>query len=312
MNIASSKTTHPPRLGLRLIAAAGLCLLGSAGVASAGFTPTQERLDELFAAQDSGPVFQPAPAMFTGLGDINTAEGDPDSIFSELFNADAEPVDNFKSGDYIIPDAGVYLERIEDARDPQWGLGAYTVRAVAKFSDNEQTVSASDFGQLFTVSGSGFDVNGIANVPPPTGDDISEAFNFERTGGESPEQSSIPGDNVGERDHLLTWQVLGLDENDNPVETGSTRRWLLFWEDLDLTADLPEGRTASDYNDLVLEVLATDGGPGIFGTGVRSAGSGGGGAGGGGGGGATPIPLPPAFYPMAGALLMSLFFIKRR
>lgn len=137
---------------------------------------------------------------------------------------------------------------IGDATDETWAGSRFTARAVAKFSDNTQNLAiawgSGNLASLFTATGYGYNVTGSA-----TFDATGRDAHFVRSG-DSGTHYSITGMNDDGRDHMITYEILGLAGVNEKV-------WLTFWEDLSRTPALASKRTHSDYNDLVVEMRAT-------------------------------------------------------
>jgi hypothetical protein len=136
-----------------------------------------------------------------------------------------------------------------NACDSMWSGGLFQARAVAKFSLNTQSFGCVDHDgsthNLFDVTGYGFDVNGDANV---IHDMHGETFKFIRSG-DSGTQTSLDSDNADGRDHLATYVLAGLPNQDEPV-------FMLFWEDLDKTDGMSKHRSFADFNDMAIELRA--------------------------------------------------------
>lgn len=128
----------------------------------------------------------------------------------------------------------------------QYFCGEFSVRALAKFSGNSQSIGvlgkSGDLHKLLKVDGYGFDVSG-GSATLNLG---NETFKWARWG-DSGYQTSLKTDNLDLRDHLATYVVEGLPGQQTPT-------FVLFWEDLNRTATMPMKRSWADYNDLVLEV----------------------------------------------------------
>ncbi|HTL28576.1 MAG TPA: hypothetical protein VL282_05130 [Tepidisphaeraceae bacterium] len=137
---------------------------------------------------------------------------------------------------------------IGDATDQSWCANAFHAKTLAAFSYNTQQFGCMDSGGyhgLFDVSGFGYDASGEA-----THNMNGATFNFARTGN-SGTQSSLTSFNSDARDHVVTFEISGLAGQDCPI-------WVLFWEDLNLTSDLPLKRSWADYNDLCVQITKCD------------------------------------------------------
>jgi hypothetical protein len=152
--------------------------------------------------------------------------------------------------DYMV-NAGVMnvaTGQIGDATDQKWTAKSFTCTAVAKFSDNTQVLGTIDSHghseSLMNVTGSGYNVSGSATCNMD-----GKTFEFTRDG-TSGDQNSLDSMNSDDRDHMVTYEVTGLAGQTGPV-------WMMFWEDLNKTPDLPKGRTSQDFNDLAVEIRPT-------------------------------------------------------
>jgi hypothetical protein len=126
------------------------------------------------------------------------------------------------------------------ASDQTWH-GDFTARAVAKFSLNQQTLGfdrGNGFEKLFDVTGYGFAINNASKTIHTDAD-----FCFNRKG-DSGNQCSINSENIDARDHMVTYCIEGAGAN----------KWLMFWEDINLSQNISKRRSSSDFNDLVIEV----------------------------------------------------------
>lgn len=137
---------------------------------------------------------------------------------------------------------------IGDATDETWQGARFTARAVAKFSDNTQNLAIAwgggNLASLFSATGYAYNVTGAA-----TFDASGRDVHFVRSG-DSGTHYSVTDMNDDGRDHMITYEILGLAGVNEKV-------WLTFWEDLSRTPALATKRTHSDYNDLVVELRAT-------------------------------------------------------
>jgi hypothetical protein len=127
--------------------------------------------------------------------------------------------------------------------DQRWSAsGDLHVRAVAKYAGWTKAFgfvrggSGTEYEKLFDVGGDKMGVRGEATVSLAPG----EALSWVWLGTNGP-WFSVAADNPDGLDHMLTYQVSGLNDD--------TQRWMLFWEDKPGGGDM-------DYNDLVVEVTA--------------------------------------------------------
>jgi hypothetical protein len=185
-------------------------------------------------------------------------------IFNRLYGG------NFVAGpegSFSFTNGSIYAERIEDqlfgtesdepldmastggdGTDQFWNANFTFASAEAKFAAYEQTfghrvgTEGGTFQQLFELEGSGYNVNGDANLNLISGQTIRWA-----RGGQGRNFSSREADNSDNYDHMVTYQIL--DAPDGAPADDLT--WLVFWEDkyLHEPSDL-------DYNDLVVEIKA--------------------------------------------------------
>jgi hypothetical protein len=128
--------------------------------------------------------------------------------------------------------------------DQCWANGAFSVRAVARFAGYQQTLgilegdAGGSFEALFTVSGTGLNVNGgVYNC-----DMNGKEFRFARGGGAGVGDmfTSLNLDNFSAADQMVSYKLTG---------PGGLTKYLLCFED----AGAAQG-SDWDYNDLVVEV----------------------------------------------------------
>jgi hypothetical protein len=130
--------------------------------------------------------------------------------------------------------------------DDQVWNGAFTLAsAQAVFGDFHQEfgyfdgASGGTYVKLFDVTGIHYDATGEADLSQLSGHTLRWA-----RGGEDRVWSSQIYDNSDQKDHMVTYQISGLQDN--------KLTWLLMWEDKkvgEIFADF-------DYNDLVVELKA--------------------------------------------------------
>jgi hypothetical protein len=135
--------------------------------------------------------------------------------------------------------------RVEDfggaSADQCWAGELLSARALARFGGFEQTLGL--FGgsaggaceDLFTISGTGFNVGGAIGGLDVSGD----AFRFARGGG-GELFSSLDSENTAGHDHLVTYRLAGPAGED---------RYVLFFEDASAVQD-----SDWDFNDMVVEI----------------------------------------------------------
>jgi hypothetical protein len=127
------------------------------------------------------------------------------------------------------------------ASDQWWSDGSIEAVAKARFAGYDQAFgydSGAGPVTLFSVSGDGYAVSGSGSVNL-TGD----TYQWLRTGVEEGPWSSVESQNTDLMDHMITFQITGLN-------TGWAT-WLLCWEDKTIQTDADW-----DYNDMVIEVRA--------------------------------------------------------
>ena len=149
------------------------------------------------------------------------------SVYGGGFVADGL---NFSNGSLVA-------QRIDDDLDQSFDLNGFDARAVGKFADLDQSFGylddSGDYVELFTESGDGFDTEGSIE-----GVSVNSPAVFARKGVNGLVSSDVASNTDG-RDHLVTYQILGL--SDQPV-------YVLFFEDLFGT------EVDDDFQDLVVEV----------------------------------------------------------
>jgi hypothetical protein len=196
-------------------------------------------------------------AGFTAIGRAPTSEHTQAQIFSNVYGGTFHQIgDDFFNGTItarrvddgmsVTPPMSMARGTIGDTTDERWDGSSFSVRALAKWSMNTQTLSINDGAgthDLFSSFGYGYNASGSANFNA-----TGKITSFVRSG-DSGTQSSITRNNVDGRDHMLTYEILGLAGVNDKV-------WVMFWEDLNRSAGLATKRTHSDYNDLVVEMRA--------------------------------------------------------
>lgn len=127
------------------------------------------------------------------------------------------------------------------ATDQWWNNGSIEAVATAKFAGYGQEFGYDNGGgpvTLFSVGGDGYAVTGSGAVNL-----TGETFQWLRTGVEEAPWSSVESQNADLMDHMITFQITGLN-------TGWAT-WLLCWEDKTIQTGADW-----DYNDMVIEVRA--------------------------------------------------------
>jgi hypothetical protein len=196
-------------------------------------------------------------AGFTGVGKIGAGEHAQEQILENIYGGDFFKIgDDFFNGTVTVRrvDDGMTVTKpmsmtdgtIGDTTDEIWAGSTFTARAVAKFSDHSQSLSIADdngTSSLFDAIGFGYNVTGAKTF------DASNKNTWFVRSGDTGTHYSQTSMNADGRDHMLTYEVLGLAGVQDKV-------WVMFWEDLTKTASTNK-RTHSDYNDLVVEMRAT-------------------------------------------------------
>jgi hypothetical protein len=211
-----------------------------------------------------------AHAGFTEISE-GTKEPNLQQILSHVLGGDfVADGNNFTNGI-------VTAQRVDDNNDQQFSGHVFDAKAVARFSGYTQAFGLFDqsFHKSFDVTGTDYNVTGSATLDLTHGSAVGRA-------GDSGIDSSVDSQNGDGRDHLVTYKIAG--------ESSSETTYMLFWEDLDFSATRFGRRTASDFNDVVIEMTADDHGGNL-------------------------IPLPPALASgatMLGAGLIKLLLPRRR
>lgn len=210
----------------------------------------------LAAATVASPA---AFAGYTNVGLVPVREHSHERILETLYGGDFYRTGaDFFNGSITVrrvddamtstPAMSMAAGTVGDTTDESWAGAKLTVRAVGKFSDNTQNL-AIDGGtgakHLFSATGYGYDVSGSAKFDASMFSDAR----FIRSG-DSGTHSSRTAENEDGRDHMITYEVLGLAGVNDKV-------WIMFWEDLNKTNGMSTKRTFADYNDLVVEARAT-------------------------------------------------------
>lgn len=199
-----------------------------------------------------------AMAGFTDVRKVPTFEHSQERVFEQLYGGDFTRIgtDFFNGGISIrrvddgmthTPSMSMAKGTIGDTTDETWAGAKVTIKPLGRWSGNSQSLSINDGGKvskLFDVSGYGYSINDVS----VTRDLFGKNIEFIREG-DSGRHSSITANNADGRDHMITYEVLGL--------SGKDKVWVMMWEDLNLSPLLTKGRTSADYNDLIVEMRAT-------------------------------------------------------
>ena len=129
--------------------------------------------------------------------------------------------------------------------DAFWTGGEFSATAVARYAGYSQSFgydTGDGFQLLFDVQGKNTNVSGSASV-----DLTGNTWTWIRSNiGGSNSFSSDPTANVDGLDHMVTYELTGLDR--------PGRTWLLFWEDIAGPLGAQGGQSDRDFNDLAVEV----------------------------------------------------------
>lgn len=172
--------------------------------------------------------------------------GDFHRIGTDFFNGSVT-VRRVDDGMTSVSPMSMFTGTIGDTTDETWTGALFKAKAIAKFSDNSQNLAITNgksTHHLFSAHGYGYNVTGEATFDASS---MGETW-FIRSG-DSGMHSSRTADNADGRDHMITYEVLGIGGPNEKV-------WVMFWEDLTRTPGLSNKRTHSDYNDLVVEMRA--------------------------------------------------------
>ena len=153
----------------------------------------------------------------------------------------------WRHDDFLTP-AGV-LDMLGTSRgetaDAFWTGSELTATAVARYAGYSQSFgydAGDGFQLLFDVQGNRTNVTGSATV-----DLTGNTWTWIRSNnGGSNSFSSDPAANADGLDHMVTYELTGLDR--------PGRTWLLFWEDIEGPLGANGGQSDRDFNDLAVEV----------------------------------------------------------
>ncbi len=218
-------------------------------------------------------------AVFAALGASSTALGDFTNVNEPIYNNEPnhlQILEGIYGGvfranglDYTndVISAIRVMDNVDDAdptnlgaapngkfSDAMWTGGVATMTAKARFAGKTQSfgyvdTNTNEYTTLFDLTGNQFEVGGSAEVDLSN---LTYMFARENVGG-GDRFFSQAGENVDGFDHLVTYQITGLDDG--------RVTWLLFWED---TAEADGILSDFDYNDLVVEISAIPGPPAIL------------------------------------------------
>jgi hypothetical protein len=212
----------------------------------------------------------PARAAYTDVKPPDpwneTPEDGHRTILSTIYGGTFQ---RFGPGNVNMTNGTVTAHRIEDSMSPNgvlgmvdgepgsaadqvWHDGFTDAFAKVRFARDSQSLgywegtSGGTYTKLFDVQGQGYAVTGGIPLADMTG----KTWRWGRSRGRGGIHSSVPAENPDGLDHMVTYQVTGLN-----TEPGYTT-WLLFWEDLNYSSTPNTLTTDRDVNDLVVELRA--------------------------------------------------------
>jgi len=212
-------------------------LLAAGGVAQAGFT------NVLNPPAAEAYMTDILDNVYGGAFDNHHIQGA--SVYTNGAGVTATRVSDYGLGGLLNLVSGTPIS----ADDKTWTDGIADITVQAKFAAYSQEFgydAGSGYNMIFAVGGDGYSVSGSGTVDFDPG----STWNWVRSG-EGGTWYSDPSNNSDYRDHMVTYQITGLDDD------GYTT-WLVFWEDLKIGG---YSRCCCgsdrDYNDLVVEIKAT-------------------------------------------------------
>ncbi len=217
---------------LRLVGSLG-ALLTVASVTRADFVRVIEPTGSSWGHADILEATYSRGVPFAPFGDRVDDDGDQVDFTNGVLSA-------IRVDDLQLPSPmSTALGRPGDVTDQLWFGGVVSARAIARFAGYRQTfgyASADDgaYVELFAVRGRNMNVRGAAVVSLGTTESIVWARGIQPR-----LWYSDPARNTNGDDHLVTYEITGIDDG--------LKRWMLFWEDLDGLGD-------QDYTDLVVEL----------------------------------------------------------
>lgn len=180
-------------------------------------------------------VTNSAEAASTTVNPPQYGEASHADIFSQVYGG------TFVADGLNFTNGTITAKRVDDNKDKHFTtVSGFTASVKAVFAQLTQQFgvikgeSGGSFEQLLSVTNKGYNATGDVGLT-----NIDGLFRFARSGNGGVLASSNPLDNVDGYDHLVTYQITGLDRM--PV-------LVLFFEDLRF------GQSDWDYNDLVVEV----------------------------------------------------------
>jgi hypothetical protein len=141
--------------------------------------------------------------------------------------------------------------RIADKSDVNWSGNIQSASVVGAFSFSSQQfgyfpgTSGGSYTNLFNASGHNANVSGGVGFTT-----MPATYRLARTGSNGVVLSSNPINNADLRDHMITYQIKGM-----PGQPAGQKTFVVFWE------DTPTVTSDFDFNDLIVELTLTGGGP---------------------------------------------------
>jgi hypothetical protein len=212
---------------------AGLLSLGISSRAFAGFTTIQPNP----ASEDSQP--QVLDHIYGGAFTLEDGVDYSNGTLTAVRVSDTAP----QSGGLSYDDPG------PNVTDQLWQATHFQATAEAAFAEVSTTpfgyipgASGGSFTPLFNVTGSGYAVTGSGSFTPSSQFRIAAQNPFGLL-------SSLPSDNTDGKDHIVTYEVDGLND--------SARTWLVFFDDYGNNGHDPD----FDYQDLVIQLKTVPASP---------------------------------------------------
>jgi hypothetical protein len=206
----------------------------------------------------------------------NLSEAAPNDVFQHLYGG------SFSQVGLDYTNGTTTARRVHDDADQFW-TGKFDVSVVGRFSGFTQTLGSLSEGKYQDLVEAG----GLGFEPAPITRSVTLNEGVWVRSGDSGTHASAPQYNEDGRDHMVSYEIEGLGAK------ADSRVWVLFWEDLDASPDLTKGRSASDFNDLVVSIrrFASSGAPS---------------------GGPVAVPLPGPIVGGLAGLAISAFVIRRK
>lgn len=240
----------------RLVQAAAVCSLGvlSTSIARGGYTtinpatPPEMRIDQILDHIYSGTFIASGVDYNNGSITAHRLLDTQDGLGRGALPPATSLTYDSGSGSDPAPDATAQTV------DQLWTADSVTAVAQARYAVYEQQfgfvegATGNAYHSIFDISGSGFNVTGSGNFTNFS----DQLFRFARTGVNARFTSQI-SDNSDNIDHMVTYRIDTQSSTGQGLGTGAVTTYLLFWED-----KLPNDNPDYDYNDLVVEIQATN------------------------------------------------------